>query len=120
MRVLLETPVLVPTLLLLIAAVLDIFSGKFPNWVFIASLIAGSFLSSVSLRLRLSRDLPGGQFGIISSRASSHLPRPLGGRGDIKMNARLSAAGIPQIAGVFGDCIMRRRLHHRSSVTWFT
>lgn len=41
MRVFLETPILVPTLLLLVASVFDVVSARFPNWLFIASMIAG-------------------------------------------------------------------------------
>lgn len=42
MRSFLELPILVPTLLLLVAAVMDVYRGKFPNWLFLTSLGIGA------------------------------------------------------------------------------
>ncbi len=43
--------------------------------------------------------------GLVLPQQSRTFPGRTGAGGIFKMNARLSAAGVPQIAGVFGDCI---------------
>ena len=49
--------------------------------------------------------LPRRLLGALPPGAGARLPRPAGAGHIFTMNARLSAAGVPQVAGVFGDCI---------------
>ena len=59
----------------------------------------------MALRLRLPVIYLVDSSGLFLPEQAHTFPGPTGAGGIFKMNARLSAAGVPQIAGVFGDCI---------------
>jgi acetyl-CoA carboxylase carboxyltransferase component len=59
----------------------------------------------IALRLRLPVVYLVDCSGLFLPEQAHTFPGPTGAGGIFKMNARLSAAGVPQIAGVFGDCI---------------
>ncbi len=59
----------------------------------------------VALRLRLPTVYLVDCSGLFLPEQSRSFPGPIGAGHIFKMNALLSDAGVPQIAGVFGDCI---------------
>ncbi len=81
---------------------------------------------TMALRLRAADGLPRRLQRPVPARADRAASRARRGAGHIfKMNSLLSAHGVPQIAGVFGDCIAgggympiisRPRLHDRAGV----
>ena len=60
---------------------------------------------TIALRLRLPVLYLVDSSGLYLPEQATTFPGPRGAGHIFTMNARLSAAGVPQIAGVFGDCI---------------
>lgn len=84
-----ETSILIPTTLLLTAVVMDIKSGKFPNWMFMASLVGG--LAWMTFQSGVEGAMKGFIIAIVLFFALSPLvfAKILGG-GDIKLLAAFS------------------------------
>jgi len=59
----------------------------------------------MALRLRLPVIYLVDSFGLFLPEQARTFPGRTGAGAIFKMNARISAAGVPQVAGVFGDCI---------------